>query len=151
MGKVTKIAAQSATTQSVTTIPVTVELSKTNVRYKPGMNVACDFIIAEADNVLTVPNEAIKQGRRSTTVTVIKDGVQTERKVTVGLTGTDDTEIKSGLRNGEEVVTAVIEMKTTPMTPGGNQPGGMGGPGMGGPGMGGAGMGGGGGRNRGRF
>ena len=151
MGKVTKIAAQSATTQSVTTIPVTVELSKTNVRYKPGMNVACDFIIAEANNVLTVPNEAIKQGRRSTTVTVIKDGVQTERKVTVGLTGTDDTEIKSGLRNGEEVVTAVIEMKTTPMTPGGNQPGGMGGPGMGGPGMGGAGMGGGGGRNRGRF
>ncbi|MHB1460306.1 MAG: efflux RND transporter periplasmic adaptor subunit [Armatimonadota bacterium] len=131
-GKVTKIAPQSVSNQSVTTIPVTVELSKTDIRYKPGMNVTCDFVVAEANDVLTVPNEAIKEGRSGSTVTVMKDGKQVVRKVVTGLSGPDTTEIKSGLRRGDVVITSIIEMKSSQPAAGVQQPGAMGGPGGGG-------------------
>ncbi len=129
-GRVTKIAPQSVSSQSVTIIPVTVELSKTDMRYKPGMNVTCDFVVNEAKNVLTVPNEAVKEGRRSSTVTVMLNGKQVERKVVTGLTGTETTEIKSGLKLGDEVITAIIEIKSPQPAAGVvGQPGAMGGPG----------------------
>lgn len=110
-GKVTKIAPQSVVDQNVTTIPVTVEVELPDARLKPGMNVTCDFITDKKQNVLMVPNEAVKttDNDSASTVTVLgKNGEQLTRKVEVGLVGKDDTEIVSGLKEGQKVVTAVI-------------------------------------------
>jgi HlyD family secretion protein len=128
-GKVTKIAPQSVTEQSVTTIPVTVEIESPDRRLKPGMNVTCDFITGRAENVIMVPGEAVNEDDTGATVTVLKGEKQIKRKVEVGLIGKDYTEIKRGLKVGEKVVTAIIE----PTIPG--QMGSPGGPGsFGGPG-----------------
>lgn len=108
-GKVTKISPQSVTDQSVTTIPVTVEIDLPDQRLKPGMNVNCDFITGRADDVLMVPSEAVKESDDSATVTILDHDKQTTRKVEIGLAGGDNIEIKSGLKEGDVVITAIIE------------------------------------------
>ncbi|MDO8683365.1 MAG: efflux RND transporter periplasmic adaptor subunit [Armatimonadota bacterium] len=150
-GKVTKIAPQSVTDQNVTTIPVTVEIDLPDQRLKPGMNVTCDFITGRASDVLMVPSEAVNESDHGNTVTILNGDEQIPRKVKTGLVGSDNTEIKRGLKRGEKVVTAIIE----PTVPGNMNNGGMGGQGrtggqgrpggFGGPG----GLGGGGGMRRG--
>ncbi|MDI6827232.1 MAG: efflux RND transporter periplasmic adaptor subunit, partial [Armatimonadota bacterium] len=108
-GKVTKIDPQTVVEQNVTTIPVTVEIENPDARLKPGMNATCEFIIERKENVLVVPTEAVRDEDGKYTVTVIKNGKQIERKVEIGIAGDEFTEIVDGLKEGEEVVTAVVE------------------------------------------
>ena len=141
-GRVTKIAPQSVTDQNVTTIPVTVEINSPDMRLKPGMNATCDFIIGKKSDVLMVPNEAIKDsGGRGSTVTLLQNDNQVKQRVRVGLVGADYSEIIKGVKEGDKVVTAVIETQPAAQAPGGagaGRPGGSGGMrgpgGMGGPG-----------------
>ena len=128
--KVIKIAPEAIMDQNVTTIPVTVELDYADRRLKPEMNASCDFVTARRKNVLCVPNEAIKETDKGMIVTVLENGKQVERKVRVGETGNDYSEIVSGLREGETVITAVVqpaESTTQPSSSGGRS-GGMHGP-----------------------
>ncbi|MCE5324296.1 efflux RND transporter periplasmic adaptor subunit [bacterium] len=103
-GTVTKIAPQTTTTNNVTTIPVTVEISSTDSRLKPGMNTTCDFITASKEDVLVIPNGALKGSNSQSIVMVIKDGAPTPRKIKTGLSGDESTEVISGLKEGEQVV-----------------------------------------------
>ena len=124
-GKVTKIAPQSVTEQNVTTIPVTVEIDVPDQRLKPGMNVTCDFITGRSNDVLMVPNEAVMESDNGNIVIILNNDKQVTRKVKTGLVGANNTEIKSGLKEGEQVITAIIQ----PTIPGSSSGGGMGRPG----------------------
>jgi len=111
MGRVTKIAPNAIVDQNVTSVPVTVELRQADRRLKTGMNATCDFVVNEKRNVLLVPTQALKETDAGMTVSILKRGKKQEqvtRKVTVGIEGNDNTEITSGLREGEMVVTSVI-------------------------------------------
>jgi len=127
-GKVTKIAPQSVTEQNVTTIPVTVEVDLPDQRLKPGMNVTCGFITGRVEDVMMAPNEAVEETDNGSVVTVIdKTGKQTKVKVEVGLMGSDSTEIKKGLKEGDNIVTAIIQPTTLNGSQSGRPPRGMGG------------------------
>jgi len=102
--KVIKIAAMATVAQNVTTVPVTVELEQTDSRLKPEMNATCDFVIERKENVLYVPVEAISETDAGTEVAVVDGGKQVTRKVEVGISGDDDCEVRSGLKEGETVV-----------------------------------------------
>lgn len=131
-GKVVKIAPQSITDQNVTTIPVTVEIDLPDARLKPGMNATCDFITGRAADVLKVPNEAVNESDNGSTVKLLtKDKKQVTRKVELGLVGVDAAEIKSGLKEGEKVITAIIEPIASGSTGGQGRPGGASGMGGG--------------------
>jgi len=112
-GKVTRIDPQAKLDQNVTTIPVTVEIDNPDLRLKPAMNATCEFITAKHENVLTVPNEAVKEDNGNYTVTVLPngqpDGPQVNKSVETGIAGTDVTEIRSGLKEGDVVITQIIE------------------------------------------
>jgi HlyD family secretion protein len=108
-GKVTRIDPQAKVEQNVTTIPVTVEIDSPDIRLKPGMNASVEFIVAKHEGVLTVPNEALKETDGRNIVQVMVAGKPTDRTVEVGIAGPDTTEIQSGLKEGEEIVTRVIE------------------------------------------
>jgi HlyD family secretion protein len=112
-GQVTRIDPQAKLDQNVTTIPVTVEIDNPDLRLKPAMNATCEFITAKHENVLTVPNEAVQEDNGTYTVTVLStgkaDGPQVEKTVETGIAGTDVTEIRSGLKEGEVVITQIIE------------------------------------------
>ncbi len=135
-GKVTKIDPQTVVDQNVTTIPVTVEIFNPDVRMKPGMNATCNFIAERKDNVLVVPSEAIKDQDGHYSVTVLSQGKQIHRRVKIGIAGDETTEIVRGLKEGDKVVTAVIDRSPRKKQ---GASGGMGGPmgGMGGGGRGG--------------
>jgi multidrug efflux pump subunit AcrA (membrane-fusion protein) len=62
-----------------------------------------------ARNVVTVPNSAIRSTAGGThTVTVMKDGKPTTVRVTLGVAGSDVTQVTSGLRAGQQVVLAEL-------------------------------------------
>lgn len=124
-GVVTRIDPQTVVDQNVTVIPVTVEITNPDARLKPGMNATCQFILERKEGVLKVPTEAIKDQDGKYTVMVMKGGVQTERRVEVGIAGDENTEIVSGLKAGESVVTAIIQPQSvgTQQGPGGGRSG----------------------------
>jgi HlyD family secretion protein len=115
-GKVTRIDPQAKVEQNVTTIPVTVEIDSPDIRLKPQMNANVEFITAKHESVLTVPNEAVKEEDGRSTVQVMVAGKPVQREVAVGIAGPDTTEILRGLKEGEVVVTQVIEPAKTTQT-----------------------------------
>jgi HlyD family secretion protein len=112
-GKVVRVDPQATVNQNVTTIAVKVEITDPDERLKPTMDADCDFITAKHENVMVVPNEALHESDGSYTVTVVQNGKQVQRQVDVGLAGADTTEIRDGLKEGEEVVTQIIQPETT--------------------------------------
>ncbi|MEI6519287.1 MAG: efflux RND transporter periplasmic adaptor subunit [bacterium] len=119
-GKVVKIAPQAIVDQSVTSVPVTVQMNIADKRLKPAMNATCDFVIERKKDVLYVPAEAIKEADDGVTVSMQVDGQIVTRKITIGLTGSTDIEVTSGLKEGESVITSIIDPNvkktTTPAT-----------------------------------
>jgi HlyD family secretion protein len=166
-GKVARIDPQAEVIQNVTMIHVRVEIDNTAPAYrllKPGMNATCEFIVNKKENVVVVPTEAVRTDDKGQFVEIAKGGtpykpsdpkeevepgtlqdVTVERRaVEIGLEGNESTEIASGLKEGETIVTQTIE--PAPKTSGSP----FGGGGMFGGGRGGGGRGGGGGGGRGR-
>ncbi|HEY3281906.1 MAG TPA: efflux RND transporter periplasmic adaptor subunit [Armatimonadota bacterium] len=146
-GKVIKIDPQAVIDQNVTTVHVRVEVDNSVPSYrllKPGMNATCEFIADAKEDVIAVPNEALKtddNGDRY--VDVVQSGKpapadkgsepdpnllvgikQRKRVVQIGLEGNDSTEITQGLKEGEQVVTQVIEPVAATPGPGGGPMGG---------------------------
>jgi RND family efflux transporter MFP subunit len=71
---------------------------------RDGMTATAEVIIERRDNVLFIPNRALRGTWEDPKVLVFVDGQQEEREVTLGLTNGINTEILSGLEEGEEVV-----------------------------------------------
>lgn len=115
-GVVDRIDPTAVTTNNVTTINARVKIlqdEKNPVQLVPGMNTTCEFITLDRPNVLFVPSEAIHQDSGSPYVLVKpKTGdTPTQVPVELGATGDDNVEITSGLTEGEDVVTATINVK----------------------------------------
>ena len=72
---------------------------------RPGMTAAVDIVIAELDNVLSVPVQAVVQYDKKDHVAVRTPGGRLEwREVTLGRTNEQAIEVKAGLKPGEAVV-----------------------------------------------
>jgi HlyD family secretion protein len=70
-----------------------------------GMSVSADIIINKRSNVLLLPSEAIKENEQGKQVVKVMIGKQIqERPVVTGISDGSETEIVSGLREGETVV-----------------------------------------------
>jgi macrolide-specific efflux system membrane fusion protein len=144
-GKVKAIAptATGNTTGNVVDYAVTISLENPPTGVRAGMTADVTITIATANNVLTVPAAALRGTTGNYSVLVVgADGTPAAQGVEVGLVTNSTAEIKSGLTEGEQVVTGVANAQTgTPTVTNG----GFGGGGIAIPG---GGFGGGGGRNR---
>ena len=91
----------------VVSFPVRIALGRV-AGIKLGMNVSARIIVAERRNVVTVPLEAIvRDGGGGPTVAVVgATGLQTRRRVTLGLADNKEVEVLRGLRPGERVALA---------------------------------------------
>ncbi len=118
-GTVRKIYPLAIAEANVTYVRVQVEIdpAQINNKLRPSMNATCDFVVADEKGALSVPPEAVRDKGSDSIVTVIKDpkkpawekSNQVERKVVIGVLGDERTQIKSGLKAGETVVTKVTE------------------------------------------
>ena len=72
---------------------------------KVGMSASADVIIDKRTGVLLVPSRAVTQDSQGkATVKVMSGGQTTERPVTIGITDDVNTEVVSGLTEGETVI-----------------------------------------------
>ena len=118
-GAVRKIYPLAVAENNVTSVRVQVEVDPKNVsgKLRPQMNATCDFIVNDRPAVISVPVEAVRDKGEKSVVTVIKNpkkplwekSNQVEREVKVGVRGDEFTQIVSGLKVGETVVTKVTE------------------------------------------
>ena len=113
---VTRVSPAAVTLANVTTVKVRVQLEANaakKIRLVPGMNATCEFITMSRVNVLKVPSQAI-QGDGDQTFVLVKSAdpkKPEKRMVKTGKSGNDDVEILDGLKEGEEVVTATIDVQ----------------------------------------
>jgi len=133
-GRVINMDTIGTTSSGVTTYNVEVVLENIDPAMRPGMSASASIITNRKDHVLLVPNGAVKTQGTQTTVSVMKNGVATPTDVTVGLSNDLETEIVSGLSEGDVVTTGTTTNSgvtgsgsATSLFGGSNRGGGMGG------------------------
>ena len=72
---------------------------------KVGDSVYGEVYLYDKKNVLCLPKDAIRNSSNHPYVEVMKDGIKSERYITIGLEGDKTVEILEGLNQGEEVIT----------------------------------------------
>ncbi len=85
---------------------VTLVLDRTTAGLKPGMSANATVTTSERDNVLNVPSAAVTGTGQNARVTVVRNGKQQSVSVVAGLKGDSTTEVVSGLKAGQQVVTS---------------------------------------------
>lgn len=109
-GEVAEIDSIGTVAQGVVTYGVKISFDTQDERVKPGMSVSAAIITDVRQDVLLVPNSAVKQQNGVSFVEIYASASQTpqQREVAVGLSNDTMTEIVSGLNEGEKVVTQTI-------------------------------------------
>jgi HlyD family secretion protein len=105
VGRVDRVAPQAKVSQNVTSFEVrVVVISPAKNPLKLGMNVEATFEVSNLDNVLLVPNAAIVREAQGEGVYVKGDRQPVFRSIQTGVTAGGQTEVKSGLQEGEQVL-----------------------------------------------
>jgi macrolide-specific efflux system membrane fusion protein len=100
---VTAISPVGTTSSNVVSYDATLTPDQKDSSVKLGMSASAAVIVGQAQGV-TVPNAAVSGSASLATVTVLRNGKQTQQQVAVGLRGDSRTQIISGLSAGEQVV-----------------------------------------------
>jgi HlyD family secretion protein len=103
-GSVAFISPVGTTLAGVVSYDTTITLENPVAELRDGMSATAEIIIERRDDVLSIPNRYIRGTLENPIVVVLVDGQQEEREITLGLTDGINTEILSGLQEGEEVV-----------------------------------------------
>jgi len=130
-GKVVDIDTLGTVTQGVVNYTVKISFDTQDERVKPGMSVTADIITDAKSDILTVPNSAIKSQGSSKYVELAEglgnDGQQLlanvsasaiksplqQQTVETGLSNDTYTEVVSGLKEGDIVVSSTISSNNT--------------------------------------
>lgn len=107
VGKVLTIDTSGSSNSGVTTYPVTILIDPSTANIYPNMAVNAEIITEIYSDVLLVPSSAVKITTGSM-VQIMKDGQPVSVEVEVGESNGTNTIIKSGLSEGDEVITQVI-------------------------------------------
>ena len=111
-GSVTFISLVSTIRAGVVSYGTTITLEDPVAGLKDGMSATAEVIIERHDDVLLIPNRAIRGTKENPKVVVLVDGQQEERQITLGLTDGINTEVMSGLEEGERVVLPTTQTQT---------------------------------------
>ncbi len=104
-GKVVSIDTTGSVTSGVTTYPAYIQFDTAIDGIYPNMGTDAKIITQVRDNVVMVPNAAVKTTNGQTTVSIMKNGKVSSVDVTAGVANDSDTEIVSGVNEGDTVVT----------------------------------------------
>jgi len=120
------------TSSGVTTYNVEIVLENIDPAMRPGMSASASIITNRKDHVLLVPNGAVQTQGTQATVNIMKNGVTTSTNVSVGLSNDLETEIVSGLTEGDVITigtttgSATAARSATSLFGGSNRGGGIG-------------------------
>ena len=124
--------ASSDSGSGVVSYPVTITLTNAPATARAGMSADVTVTIRSAKNVLTVPAEALRGTEGDYSVMVLgTDGQPQAQAVEVGLVTNTTAEVKSGLTEGQAVVTGTASAQNATTNPTGGFGGGVAIPGSG--------------------
>jgi len=104
-GKVVKVGQVGSPTQGAVNFVVTVELVDPDESVKPGMTAAVTINVEELDNVLLIPNRAVRFQEGKRVVYVLRNGVPTPIDIQLGSTSDTYSElVSSELKEGDEII-----------------------------------------------
>jgi HlyD family secretion protein len=104
-GKVTAVASVGSSVQGVVNFTVTVRLDDADTQVKPGMTAAVTITVKQLDNVLLVPNRAVRLVNNQRVVYVLRNGQTTEIQIGLGASAETMSEVVSGdLKEGDQVI-----------------------------------------------
>ena len=112
-GRVVAVSLTSTVVSSVVTYDETIALINPPSNVKEGMTADASVVVQTVGNALYVPSAAITTSGTVSTVEVLKNGKETQQRVTTGLAGNSDSQITSGLTAGEVVVEPTVSVAST--------------------------------------
>ena len=120
-GVVTQVRNQAINTSNVVTYEVIIGVDNHHLKLKPGMTANVEIITADKQNVLTVPNKALRfyitddngetKRYKDKGVWVLKKGQPERISVKIGISDDENTEILAGdIKSGDEVIIEQTEI-----------------------------------------
>jgi len=111
-GKVVTVDRIGTTSNNVTSYSSLIQLDTASSEILPNMAANANIILETKSDVLLVPSAAIQTQAGQSYVRVLRNGREQQIPVEVGLFGDTQTEIISGLSEGDEVVTGTVTTQT---------------------------------------
>lgn len=107
-GKVIGVDKTGVVSQGVTNYPATIQLGAKALEILPNMAASATIVIGSKNDVLILPLSALQTRAGQNFARVVRNGKIQQVPVETGLTSDTETEIVSGLSEGEEVVIGAI-------------------------------------------
>jgi macrolide-specific efflux system membrane fusion protein len=105
-GKIITVDKIGTTTSGVTNYPVVIKFDSGASEILPNMSATANIILEVKNNVLLVPSSAVQKQNDQNVVQVMKGKQGQTVNIEVGLSSDTQTEILSGLSEGDEVITS---------------------------------------------
>jgi HlyD family secretion protein len=104
-GRISEVALAGTSLQGVVDFSVTVELSDADAAVKTGMTAAVNVVVNQLEDVLLVPNRAVRVVDGQRVVYVLKDNQPVTVKIELGASSATVSEVVSGdLKEGDAIV-----------------------------------------------
>ncbi|MEO8581186.1 MAG: efflux RND transporter periplasmic adaptor subunit [Patescibacteria group bacterium] len=107
-GKVISVDTVGAVSSGVTTYPVTVKLDTNVEGLFSNMAATASIITQVKDDVVLIPLSSVQTTNGQSTVRVMNNGQVESKNVVLGLSSDTQTEVVSGINEGEVVVTSAV-------------------------------------------
>jgi len=105
-GKVIEIETVGVNMAGIVAYGVKVELDATVLDLKPQMTASVDIVVDRREDVVLVPNRALRRDSKGKYVEVLKLAVPSKVYIETGVSSEAMTEVISGLEPGQEVITS---------------------------------------------
>jgi HlyD family secretion protein len=117
-GEVNQVSTVGTTTNGVTFYTVVLAVPNRNQQLKYGMTATAEILIQNKQNVLLLPIEALQsqQGKRYVSLKKADGTVETKHEVKIGIRSKTQVEIIEGLKEGDKVVTPVLQRQAQTLT-----------------------------------
>ncbi len=117
-GRVVDVAASATTSQGVVNYVVTIAVNPGNTPVKIGMTANANIVTMRKDNVLLVPNRAIRAEGSKRFVTLQKPNRTSEEvEIKTGMANDQETEVTGGLTEGQIVLISNIQAPNPALSP----------------------------------
>lgn len=104
-GRVTEVSPVGTDTQGVVNFEVTIEIEDPDARVKPGMTAAVNIVVSQLEDVLLVPNRAVRVVDGERVVYVMDQGQMKTAKIELGASSDVYSEVVGGdLMVGDEII-----------------------------------------------
>jgi len=125
-GKIEKIDSLGTLSQGVVTYNVVIDFDPSGSNIRPEMSVSADILTGEKQDVVLIPNSALKNEGSNYYVEILANNAPKRKPVKIGIANNIQTEITEGLQAGEKIITQTIDPNVAASTTSGRGFGGFG-------------------------